>query len=134
MMERQREDEPPMNTLFDRATPNPAGHRDVSPEQVLADGRATRIVDVREPHEFVDELGHIEGAESVPLATVGGAAARWSRAEPVVLICRSGRRSEQAAKLLTAAGFERVANMVGGMLAWNEARLPVVGAARRAPT
>lgn len=119
-----------MNTLFDMAALHPAGHRDVRPEQVLADQRATRIIDVREPHEFTGDLGHVRGAELVPLASVGVASTTWSRDEPVVLICRSGRRSEQAANTLTAHGFQRVMNMVGGMLAWSEARLPVEGASR----
>jgi rhodanese-related sulfurtransferase len=114
--------------LFEAAIPNPSGHRDVRPEQVFADEKATRLVDVREPHEFTGELGHIQGAELVPLATVASAAGRWPRAEPLVLICRSGQRSERAAIVLTAAGFRYVMNMVGGMLAWKEARLPVEGA------
>ncbi|AKV04444.1 Rhodanese-related sulfurtransferase [Labilithrix luteola] len=119
-----------MTTLFEAATPNPSGHRDVRPEQVLADKKATRIIDVREPSEFTGELGHIEGAELVPLATVAAASTSWAKDEALVLICRSGRRSEQAARELTAAGFQHAMNMLGGMLAWNEARLPVEGATR----
>lgn len=114
--------------LFEAAIPNPSGHRDVRPEQVFADEKSTRLVDVREPHEFTGELGHIRGAELVPLATVASAAGRWPKDEALVLICRSGQRSERAAVVLTAAGFRHVMNMVGGMLAWREARLPVAGA------
>jgi rhodanese-related sulfurtransferase len=80
---------------------------------------------VREPNEFHDELAHIEGAELVPLATVAAAARRWRTDETIVVVCRSGRRSEQAARMLVLAGFDRVMNMVGGMLAWNAAGLPV---------
>lgn len=127
-----------MQALFDLATPNAAGHRDVTPQQVYADqggheGKGvtravTRIIDVREPQEFTGELGHIAGAELVPLATIAAALAPWDRQRAVVLICRSGRRSEQAANALVAAGFARVMNMVGGMLAWNAAGLPIAGA------
>lgn len=114
-----------MSPLYDSATPHPSGHRDIKPDQVFADLGATRIVDVREPDEFDGELGHIQGAELVPLATVASKASSWPKDEALVLICRSGRRSEQAAITLTTAGFCCAMNMVGGMLAWNEARLPV---------
>jgi rhodanese-related sulfurtransferase len=40
-------------------------------------------------------------------------------------VCRSGGRSARAAALLASVGFRRPMNMVGGMLAWNEARLAV---------
>ena len=88
-----------------------------------------RIVDVRDPREFTGELGHLPGAELVPLQTLASAASRWPRGEPLVLVCRSGRRSAQAARALSAAGFRCVMNMVGGMLAWSEAQLPVEGRA-----
>ncbi|AKT38133.1 MBL fold metallo-hydrolase [Chondromyces crocatus] len=114
-----------MTTLYESAQPNPAGFRDVLPAQVFKHGEEIRLVDVREPSEFTGELGHIARAELVPLATVIAAAERWRKEDELVLICRSGRRSEQAATALTAAGFRRTMNLAGGMLAWNEARLPV---------
>lgn len=86
-----------------------------------------RLVDVREPHEYVGELGHIAGAELVPLATVGVAAGAWDRMQPLVLICRSGARSGRAAAELLAKGFTQPINMVGGMMAWNAHSLPVEG-------
>ena len=43
----------------------------------------------------------------------------------LLFICRSGGRSGRAATALAAMGFTRVMNMVGGMIAWNEAKLPV---------
>ena len=47
------------------------------------------------------------------------------RDEPVVLVCESGSRSAIGASLLAAAGFRDVANLVGGMVAWREAQLPL---------
>lgn len=85
-----------------------------------------RFVDVREPHEYTGELGHIEGAELVPLATVGVAMQSWSPEDAVVLICRSGGRSGRAAEMLVQSGFKQVMNMAGGMLAYDSANLPVV--------
>jgi len=119
-----------MSTLFDTATPNPAGHRDARPEQVFSERCATRIVDVRDPDEFTGELGHVPCAELVPLRNIPSASTSWNRDEAIVLVCRSGSRSGQAAHALTASGFRRVVNMVGGMLAWNEARLPIKRASR----
>jgi len=86
---------------------------------------AVRIVDVREPVEFTGELGHIEEAELVPLATVLEAAQAWDKSAPVVLVCRSGARSARAGEALVAMGFEDVTNMVGGMIAWNQEGLPI---------
>jgi len=94
-------------------------------ELVHQAGPDVRVVDVREPHELVGELGHIRGAELVPLAGLEAAAAGWSRAQPIVLVCRSGARSGRAAALLASMGFATPINMTGGMLAWNAHRLPV---------
>jgi sulfur dioxygenase len=79
-----------------------------------------RLVDVREPHEWVGELPAMPGAERVPLATVGEVAAAWDRAAPVVVYCRSGGRSGRAAQVLETMGFAEVASMAGGMLRWAE--------------
>lgn len=111
--------------LYETATPNNAGHRDVRPSEVAAAQARVHLVDVREPSEFDAELGHIPGARLVPLATLTGAAKNWDPHAELVLICRSGRRSFQAAVTLGAAGFTRVMNLNGGMIAWNEAGLPV---------
>jgi rhodanese-related sulfurtransferase len=88
-------------------------------------GRA-RIVDVREPHEFVGELGHLPAAELVPLRTVADAAQSWDRHAPIVVICRSGARSANAARILRELGFTAVMNLDGGMMAVGAAGLAVV--------
>ena len=98
---------------------------EVTPEWVGASAAGMRLVDVREVPEFNNELGHVPGSELVPLATVVDAAARWDREAPVVLVCRSGGRSGKAALALAERGFRKVVSMRGGMLAWNEQRLPV---------
>lgn len=96
-----------------------------SPHEVASLRGRVRLIDVREPHEFVGELRHVTEAELVPLATVPEAAASWDKSAPVVCVCRSGARSGRAAEALVSLGFEDVTNMTGGMLAWNEAGLPV---------
>jgi rhodanese-related sulfurtransferase len=85
-----------------------------------------RIVDVREPHEFVGELGHIEQAELVPLAGLEAEAEGWDRTQELILVCRSGARSGRATEALRRLGFGGVVNMRGGMLAYNDAQLRVV--------
>jgi sulfur-carrier protein adenylyltransferase/sulfurtransferase len=114
-----------MSDVYESATSHPAGYRDLAPARLGAALGDVRIVDVREPAEYTGELGHIPGAELVPLATVEAAAAGWNKDEALVLVCRSGARSGRAAAALTAQGFRRAMNMVGGMIAWNEAKLPV---------
>ncbi|MCK6547231.1 rhodanese-like domain-containing protein [Myxococcota bacterium] len=114
-----------MSKLIEAGTQNPAGYRDVTPAQVASLRGTELLVDVREVHEYRGELGHIQGAELVPLATVAEAASRWDKDRELVVVCRSGGRSGRAAAMLAANGFTRVANMVGGMLAWNDAKLPV---------
>jgi rhodanese-related sulfurtransferase len=86
-----------------------------------------RRIDVREPHEFTGPLGHLPGAELVPLATVPLRCQEWDREAPLLLICRSGGRSGQAAALLRAQGFRRPINLAGGMLAVEQLGLPVEG-------
>lgn len=110
---------------FEHGQSVPGGYRDVSPAATAAAGAAVRLVDVREPHEYTGDLGHVPGSELVPLATLSAAARAWDRRRDVILICRSGARSGRAAQALVAAGFARVMNMAGGMLAYNAAGLPV---------
>jgi rhodanese-related sulfurtransferase len=85
-------------------------------------GRA-RLVDVREPAEFVGELGHVPHAELVPLSSLPRVAESWDRGALVVVICRSGGRSAAAARTLEQMGFRAVMNLDGGMLAVNAAGL-----------
>ncbi|HEU0029203.1 MAG TPA: MBL fold metallo-hydrolase [Kofleriaceae bacterium] len=98
---------------------------DVDPETVARLEHDVMLVDVREPHEFVGELGHVPEAQLVPLAKLVEASATWDRDREIVLVCRSGGRSAHAATELAKRGFRRLFNLRGGMLAWNEARLPV---------
>ena len=76
-----------------------------------------RVIDVREREEFEGEFGHLPQARLVPLGTLRQAAADWSRVQPVLLVCRSGRRSLDAARQLVQLGFEQVMNLDGGMIA-----------------
>jgi sulfur dioxygenase len=98
----------------------------VTPGWLAAHRADVRIVDVREHLEFCGALGHIEGAELVPLATLEAAARDWDRRMPLVAVCAYGTRSGKAALLLREQGFERVASLHGGMVHWAEKGLPAV--------
>jgi rhodanese-related sulfurtransferase len=112
-------------TLFQTGIPTRRGYRDVTPAQTHDARGHVRIVDVRETDELTGPLGHIPGVEHAPLATVLARAASWPKDEELILVCRSGGRSSGAAEALVAAGFRKVMNMAGGMLAYNAAGLPV---------
>jgi glyoxylase-like metal-dependent hydrolase (beta-lactamase superfamily II)/rhodanese-related sulfurtransferase len=85
------------------------------------------LLDVREPEEFVGELGHVEGAILVPLDALETRLPKLAGYvdREIVVVCRAGARSATAVAMLERAGFTRVANLTGGMLAWARASLPV---------
>lgn len=104
-----------------------AGIWEIQP-QALEECRAgVQLVDVREPDEFAGPIGHIRGALSIPLGVLRERAGELTADRPVVVACRSGARSAQACVVLTKAGFERVANLAGGMLRWRAQGLGVEG-------
>ena len=104
-----------------------AGIWEVQPHWLEENLRTVQIVDVREPDEFNGPLGHVEGARLIPLGSLTNRISEIKKHEPVVLVCRSGARSAQATLMLGKAGFEKVANLSGGMLRWRSQRFPVDG-------
>lgn len=74
------------------------------------------VVDVREPREF--RQGHVPGALSLPLEQILAGSAELPRDLPLVLACRSGRRSARAAAVLAGQGHANLRILAGGMLAW----------------
>jgi rhodanese-related sulfurtransferase len=82
------------------------------------------LIDIRELDEW--QMLRIPGAEFKPLSEIQD----WFEALPrdvdIILQCRSGNRSAQATNALTTqAGFDRVFNLTGGLIAWHSANLPV---------
>jgi sulfur dioxygenase len=102
------------------------GVPEVSPKQVFDTMKKVRLIDVRRPEEFNAELGHIEGAK---LFTLGKDLTTFleggDREEEIVFVCRSGGRSRTATSESIKFGYKRTVNMMGGMIQWNEERLPV---------
>ncbi len=85
------------------------------------------VLDVREPEEFTGPTGHVEGALLVPLDALEHRLPKLAGYvdREVVLVCRAGARSATAGAILQRAGFSRVRNLAGGMLAWGSAGLAV---------
>jgi rhodanese-related sulfurtransferase len=83
------------------------------------------ILDVREEHEWKEQ--HIAGAIHIPLAQVESRVSELEQYKDsnVVVQCRSGKRSAKAASSLKAAGFTKVFNLTGGIIAWGESGLKV---------
>jgi len=83
-------------------------------------GEQLHVIDVREPDEYA---AFNIGAKLMPLGQIMNMQTEeidgW-RDEELIIHCRSGKRSLQAALMLETMGFTRVRNLVGGMLAWQE--------------
>lgn len=95
-----------------------AGVPEIAPAWVEEHAKQVQLVDVREVKEFNDELGHIAGARLIPLGELGARLGELDKSAPTVVYCRSGARSARATLLMRQNGFERVANLSGGMLRW----------------
>lgn len=91
--------------------------------QRLLAGERLQLVDVREAAEFAGL--RIGLADLVPLAELERRAGELERDKPIVCLCRSGQRSGQAARKLAALGFRQVSQLDGGLMAWEEAGLPL---------
>jgi adenylyltransferase/sulfurtransferase len=76
------------------------------------------LVDVREPHEY--QICKIPNAKLIPLGEVPKRVHELDSADEIVAHCRSGIRSAKAVDFLRQAGFRKVKNMRGGILAWSD--------------
>lgn len=86
------------------------------------------LLDVRPAADFTGEWGHIPSALSVPLEDLSQRLAEFDahKQRPIRLVCRTDRRSSQAASLLAEAGFTKAQVIQGGMTAWRAKEWPVV--------
>ena len=103
--------------------------RKVTPQEAAAAIGAgdAILLDVREPAEFA--AGHIAEAMSVPLSQLPRVLARLPAAKGIIFQCERGARGESACAVAAASGRTDVANLAGGLAAWRQAGLPVIGAA-----
>jgi len=100
--------------------PTARGYRDITVQE-LADRRRREddflLVDVRERHEWA--IARIEGATLIPLGEIGRSLDKLPKDREIVVYCKGGVRSAQAADQLVQAGYERVTNVTGGITAWS---------------
>src|SRR5262249_3643270 len=89
-------------------------------------GEGVTIGDDRGRAEFVGPLGHIATARNIPVAELESRLSELAGLErgPIVLVCRTDKRSATAARTLGAAGFTQVNALRRGMEEWNETGLP----------
>jgi adenylyltransferase/sulfurtransferase len=75
------------------------------------------ILDVREPHEY--QICNL-GGHLIPLGDLSKRASELDSSREIVAHCRSGKRSAEAVEFLQRAGFRKVLNLKGGILAWSD--------------
>jgi rhodanese-related sulfurtransferase len=83
------------------------------------------VLDVREDREVAE--GKIPHAKHIPLGQLSSRLHELEKfkGKPVVISCRSGQRSLSACKVLRKNGFEQVYNLAGGIVAWQQANMPM---------
>lgn len=104
-------------------TPKPS----YSPEEAnTLSKQGALIIDVREPDELAEMAYDVKDIKNIPVDELEMHLAEIPKDRQVIVACRSGGRSGSAFDLLKAKGFNNVANMEGGMNAWEEAGLPTL--------
>ena len=85
----------------------------------------TVLLDIREMNEIKD--GMLSNAIHIPLSAISKRVGELDKFKesPVVVYCRSGNRSASVCRTLTGRGFDKVYNLAGGIMAWQDAHLPV---------
>lgn len=84
------------------------------------------LLDVREPDEY--SAIHAPNAKLIPLGQLNSRLQEIAsyKDKPIMVMCRSGRRSAQAVSLLRDAGYSQVSNVKGGILSWEGEGLEVI--------
>ena len=102
-------------------TPVKSGIPEINPREVkkmMDEKQPFVLIDVREPHEF--QICRIPGSTLIPLGEVPKRMNELDSASEIVVHCRSGQRSARAVEFLMKAGFQKIHNLKGGILAWSD--------------
>jgi sulfur-carrier protein adenylyltransferase/sulfurtransferase len=100
---------------------------EIEPQEVKARidrGDKFVLIDVREPHEY--QIAKIPYARLIPLGQVPNRLNELDKNDDIVVHCKTGVRSAKAQGILKEAGFTKVLNMKGGILAWSDKVDPAV--------
>jgi glyoxylase-like metal-dependent hydrolase (beta-lactamase superfamily II)/rhodanese-related sulfurtransferase len=101
-----------------------AGLKQIAPEWLVGHRDEVHLLDVRSAAEFDGELGHLEGAQLIPLDELRARVGEVTNDKPIVVVCQTGKRSGMGTVMLAKAGLTRIANLAGGMVRWRELGLP----------
>ena len=119
-VQRRCEQHAPITKLIDyEEFCNRMSETDITPAEVAAkmkSGAEIVLIDVREPYEW--STGHVEQAQHIPMAQVPNRLNEIPQDREVVMICRSGARSERVRQFLAGQGYTKVKNLIGGMQRW----------------
>ncbi len=101
---------------------------DVSPQQavqLMSHENGSLVLDVREDSEY--QTGHIKDSIHIPMGSLASRVGELEKykTKNVILGCRSGSRSGRACSILKKNGFEKIYNLRGGVLAWENDNLPM---------
>ncbi|MEX0943602.1 MAG: MBL fold metallo-hydrolase [Pseudomonadales bacterium] len=102
-----------------------AGVPEIDPEWVAGNLDQLFLLDVRTDEEFTGQSGRIAGSHLLPLDELRHRLNEVPRDKPVITICQTGRRSALATQIMIAEGYERVANLPGGIVDWARMSLPL---------
>jgi rhodanese-related sulfurtransferase len=83
------------------------------------------VIDVRDAADYSN--GHLKNAKNIPLQSLRDKLDELSgsRGKPIMAYCRSGNLSGKACRVLKKSGFTKVHNIAGGIMAWQDANLPL---------
>jgi len=91
--------------------------------ELLGDGGdGALIVDVREPNEYAQ--ARVEGAVLLPLGQLNTRFSELPKDRKLLMMCRTGSRSQNATRFLNQQGYENATNISGGIVAWYNSDLP----------
>jgi rhodanese-related sulfurtransferase len=103
------------------------GKNNIDPQQatLMMNHEDAVVVDVRPMADF--GKGHIKNAVNIPINGFSNQIGQLEKNKnnPIIVSCRSGNQSQMACRQLRKAGFEKVFNLRGGIMAWEAANLPV---------
>lgn len=107
--------------LFNCKTQNDESVVNVSPKELselIKEHEGIKMIDVRTPEEFAS--GHISGAQNINFFDKNFAKSleKLDKSEPVIIYCKSGRRSGKSRAVLKELGFEKIYDLEGGILNW----------------
>ena len=104
------------------------GSKGVGPQQavMLINRSDAIVVDVRDKKEF--ESGHIVDSIHIPLAKLDQRVTELKKYQdkPVIVVCKLGQQSGDAAKKIQAAGHEQVFKLSGGVTEWKAQSMPLI--------